>query len=221
MRRILNQLIEKTRQATRTRLERITLYRALRLMRQKRAFRAWVAKGSPVPPPHIVKATALISLASRFHIKTFVETGTYQGDMLYAAQPHFEKLYSIELDEALCLRARDRFAKLPAITILLGDSGEMLGRILVEIQEPCVFWLDGHYSGGVTALGDEVSPIMHELGHITKHSFKLKHLLLIDDARLFNGRDGYPHLDVVRNYLIENGFQNISVEDDIIRVLPS
>jgi hypothetical protein len=60
------------------------------------------------------------------------------------------------------------------------------------VQEPALFWLDGHYSGGETARGAQGSPIIAELE--TVFSRKLDDVVLIDDIRCFTGFDGYPSL---------------------------
>jgi hypothetical protein len=49
-----------------------------------------------------------------------------------------------------------------------------------------LFWLDGHFCGGVSAHGDKGTPILEELNLILSHRVK-EHVILIDDARLFNG----------------------------------
>ena len=54
-----------------------------------------------------------------------------------------------------------------------------------------LFWLDGHYSGEGTGGCDEVCPIIAELRLIAQSKRK-DHCILIDDARLFIGEDGYP-----------------------------
>ena len=72
-----------------------------------------------------------------------------------------------------------------------GDSGEILPELLNNINEPILFWLDGHYSAGNTSKGSLNTPIIKELVTIFQHPIK-QHIILIDDARLFNGADDYP-----------------------------
>ena len=33
-------------------------------------------------------------------------------------------------------------------------------------KTPAIFWLDGHYSAGITAMGEQATPIFKELTHI-------------------------------------------------------
>ena len=82
-----------------------------------------------------------------------VETGTYYGDMIYAQLDNFSRIYSIELSERLYRKAKRRFKKNESVTLLHGDSSEVLHEIVPKFKEPVLFWLDGHYSGGITAQG--------------------------------------------------------------------
>jgi len=101
-----------------------------------------------------------------------------------------------------------------------GDSGEVLGAVIAPLEEPCLFWLDGHYSGGITALGAESTPILRELEAIAAHPIPA-HVILIDDARCFTGTDGYPTIDdlgaLARRLWPDCEFR---VADDILRILP-
>jgi hypothetical protein len=129
-----------------------------------------------------------------------VETGTFFGDMIYAQKNQFDKLISIELDDYLFERAKKRFKNQPHIKILKGDSGEKIAEILATMNEPCLFWLDAHYSGGPTARGELTTPIFQEMGQILTHRIQ-NHVVLIDDARLFNGSDGYPTFRELQNFV--------------------
>ncbi len=42
-------------------------------------------------------------------------------------------------------------AHLANVEFVLGDSREVLPRIVAGLGEPVMFWLDGHYSGDDTA----------------------------------------------------------------------
>ena len=45
------------------------------------------------------------------------------------------------------------------------------------------------------------------------------HVLLIDDARCFTGKDGYPTLDELKSYLNKQSVSyTFAVENDIVRV---
>lgn len=178
---------------------------------------SWNLTGKPVPPPHVVKQLAIKQHQRRFGVGVFVETGTYLGEMVEAVRRRFRKVYSIELSEELCERARKLFAADPRVVILQGDSSDVLPRILAEVSEPCLFWLDGHFSGGITAQGPLDYPILRELEHIKRHPVK-NHVILIDDARLFTGEGDAPAKEAVLASLREvNPAYTVEEKDDIIR----
>jgi len=177
-------------------------------------------RGSPVPPPHIVKLRWLRRFQKSYSLKTLVESGTYQGTTVAAMLDRFEQIYTIELDDLLCERARDRFTQYPHVHVVQGNSGDVLPSVLEAICVPCLFWLDGHYSGAGTARGSQASPIIEELAAIRSHPCK-DHVILIDDAREFCGRNGYPTLGVVRSMLKEiNANYTVRIVDDMIQAYP-
>ncbi len=178
----------------------------------------WVMYGKPIPPPKLLKQKTVVEYANKFLISTFVETGTYLGEMIEATRDTFKKIYSVELDEALYQQAKKKFAEFPYIEIIKGDSGEALEKILANITEPCLFWLDTHYSGGITAKGEIETPIIYELHHILTHKIQ-QHVILIDDARMFVGRNGWPKLEELRNLVLGKYPDWVfEVKYDIIRI---
>ena len=177
-------------------------------------------RGRPVPPPHAIKRRVLSMYAEAYGPATFVETGTYLGDMIFAMKDRFNTIYSIELSDVLSNKAKRRFCAYRNIHILAGDSGEVLPQILTEVGAPCLFWLDGHYSGGITAKGQGDTPVIEEVTAILRHTIR-GHVILVDDARCFDGTDGYPTLAGLGKLIGEAGPEYTwSVADDIIRILP-
>ncbi len=145
---------------------------------------------SSVPP--IVKQTMIKDLADHFKIKHLVETGTYLGDMIFATKNVFDRIDSIELNKTFQENAIARFKDFPHIKIWQGDSPEILPLILKETSSPILFWLDAHYSGGETAKSDKgETPIEKEL-EVVFGAWNPKSIIMIDDARLFNGTKDYP-----------------------------
>jgi len=177
----------------------------------------WQNVGRPVPPPHQYKQAVIQYYKSHTNCNVLVETGTYMGDMIAAQKNNFKKLFSIELGEQLWKNAVNRFKKYPHITIMQGDSGKVLEVITKQLDEPAIFWLDGHYSEGITAKGDTDCPIFGEVDAIFKYK-KLHHVLLIDDARFFNGKGDYPTIENLTNYIsAKDSRYKVEVKDDIIR----
>jgi len=178
---------------------------------------AWEQQGKPVPAPGVRKQQIIRAYQAKYNVHTLVETGTFLGDMIAAQLPDFSRLITIELSERLYRDACNRFKKHSKVEVYQGDSGKVLPEILPTIKEKALFWLDGHYSAGITALGDKYSPILEELEAIFKYD--LGHILLIDDARGFNGEQGYPTLPELEQIVkSKNPAYSIVVEDDIIRV---
>jgi hypothetical protein len=83
-----------------------------------------------------------------------------------------------------------------------------------------LFWLDGHYSAGITAQGNSDTPVMIEVEAILEHKIT-GHVILIDDARCFNGTQDYPTLDELRELFVRArpGYE-FSVLNDVIRIHP-
>jgi hypothetical protein len=181
----------------------------------------WKLMGRPAPPPHCIKQRAIREIAARYNTSILVETGTFYGDMIEALKGEFSHLYSVELSEELYKKAKDRFAADDHITLMQGDSGVVLGDILSRIQSPALFWLDGHYSEGVTAKGDKDTPVMEELDRILSSEEK-GHVIIIDDARCFGTYPSYPSLDELIRFVRERKSDvSIEVVDDGIRILPN
>lgn len=176
----------------------------------------WRVAGCPVPPWHAVKQLAIIEFQKKYQAKILVETGTHLGDMVQAQLDYFDEIVSIELSERLWSDASRKFASYPNVKILQGDSGQLLSSIVAGLKQPAIFWLDGHYSGGVTARGEKSTPIVKELQEILSSTHR--HVVLIDDARLFNGTDDYPTVDEIRHMfsVVDVSFR-VEVHDDIIR----
>lgn len=177
----------------------------------------WLIKGKPVPPPNFIKEKIIKKYALRFSPKVFIETGTYYGDKVNALRYLFPRIISIELDKELYKKAKKRFKDYSNIEIIQGDSSEILPKILPSICETILFWLDGHYSGLGTARGSKNTPILNELKAIFNNHPK-GNVILIDDARLFVGKNDYPTVDKLINYLRKNNNLkfNYKIENDII-----
>jgi hypothetical protein len=193
------------------------VFNYLKRQHQRNQFHKWQKNGQPLPPPHLVKQLAIRDYQQRYAIKTLVETGTYRGDMVEAQKRNFEKIISIELGVDLTKKATSRFKHDKNVLIVQGDSGKVLPRIMPTIESPAIFWLDGHYSAGITAKGEKDCPIFAELDAIF-HGMKLDHVLLIDDARCFNGEGDYPEIDELTQYInVKNKNYRLEDKDDIIR----
>lgn len=182
-----------------------------------RKIKKWERAGSPIPTPHVVKQLAIKKYKHIYGYNILVETDTFRGDMVEAQRKHFDYVYSIELSPKLWQDAVNRFRKSNNISIMQGDSGNVLKEIIATLDKPAIFWLDGHYSAGETAKGEKECPIFEELDCIFINN-KFNHVLLIDDARCFNGEGDYPTIENLTAYIkSKNNKYQLEVKDDILR----
>lgn len=180
----------------------------------------WINGGCRSPAPHAVKMQVVRAYLRRFNLTYFVETGTYLGETLENIARTGVHCISVELDEELFFLAERRLKGYGNVTLIRGDSGQKIPEILKTLNTPALFWLDGHYSGGMTAKGDSETPISAELSAILEHKL-LNHVILIDDARHFDGTNNYPFLEeLIHEVRLSSKYEVEEVSTDIIRIVP-
>jgi len=179
----------------------------------------WILSRKHTIVPHCVKAERVSQIQNVFQYDTFIETGTYMGDMINAQKKNFLFLHTIEFSHRLAKIAKKRFSNLKNIHVHEGDSADIIFRILRRIHAPSIFWLDAHYSGGITGKNSTNTPILSELHAIFQLS-SLPHVILIDDARLFIGKYDYPTIGNIAK-LIKKYRKNahIYIKYDIIHII--
>tara|TARA_Y100000590_G_C15424204_1_gene902581 strand:+ start:18 stop:653 length:636 start_codon:yes stop_codon:yes gene_type:complete len=185
-------------------------------LNSKKIINEWEMRGKPAPPPHIIKQKNLQYYAKKHNLNILVETGTYYGDMIAALKNDFKHIYSIEFSKNLYEKAIYRFKSIKSIYLIHGDSAHEIGKLLKKINEPALFWLDAHYSAGITEKSNNDTPILDELNHILSSNVD-KHVIIIDDARCFGSDPAYPTINELHDY-IKSKKQNvtISIKDDSI-----
>lgn len=164
------------------------------------------------------KRILLAQYALNFRLKVFVETGTYKGDTVkeMLLTELFTQIWSVDIDAGRVNRAKRRFRSFDYIHCDQENSATWLPRILKEICEPALFWLDAHASCKQIARDKIESPIFGELKAILSHNWAQSHVILIDDARYYNGDiPNYPTLKELKS-LFPNDWV-FEVKDDIIR----
>jgi hypothetical protein len=184
-----------------------------------REFDEWKKRGNKPPSPSLLKQKIVQEYGLKSKAEVLVETGTYMGAMVKACKSSFSSIYSIELQTDFYERARRRFSSESHVKLLHGNSAHVLPSVLRELDRPTLFWLDAHYSGDLTAKADRETPIMQELLLILNHTIK-GHVILIDDARLFNGTHDYPTHEAVSDLAASRGY-SIFEADDVLRLTPS
>lgn len=114
-----------------------------------------------------------------FVSKYFIETGTHTGSgITQALAAGFQIVRSIEFSDVFALQAKEKFKDFNNVHISQGDSGDILYNLIADLNEPVVFWLDGH--NGVFDKNAQNTPILRELEQIKRHHVK-KHTIIIDD----------------------------------------
>jgi len=168
--------------------------------------------------PNVLKRRVIASYAQRYKLKTFVESGTYLGGTVAFMRRHCPRVYSVEFQAHLAKAAQQRFAHDPAIRILQGDGSIWMPQIVAELQEPALFWLDGHFAAGTARDGEVACPTLQEISPVLSDT-RYPHVLLVDDAREFKGDGGYPTLGALQQFIRSTKPDvAIEVKNDIVRV---
>jgi hypothetical protein len=182
--------------------------------------RAWRRNGWSTPLPALIKRAIIKAAACRFKAEILVETGTYLGDTPWFFRKDFRRIYSVEIEPRLAALARRRFKSWPNVTIMEGDSADILASLVPQLHGRVLFWLDGHYSADITGRGKSDCPVWAELTAIfdrLRHPF----CILIDDARLFGTDPLYPTIPSLSSFLSERRLDYLfKVENDIIFLWP-
>ncbi len=194
-------------------LRRTPVYAGLKQLGHYPDYWWWKLRGRPRRIPHIVKQRTVLRYAREFGLTTLVETGTYYGEMIAAVVPRFRRIYSIEIDPALVDLARERFRRFSHVTIVEGDSQTAVPRLLPELNEACLWWLDAGYcgwagdTGNSRRLGTEMEAVLADRAH--------PHAILMDDA------DGVQGLrELLLSIEAKYPEREVKVEQNIIRITP-
>jgi len=177
------------------------------------------SSGWSAPLPPLLKRSFLRGIARDEKAVVFVETGTYLGDTTWWFRDDFERLYTIEVDPFLNDQAKSRFARMQHIEALSGDSSSVLASVVPSITSKALYWLDGHYSAGITGSGESYCPIMAELAAIYGYA-RAAFVIVIDDARCFGSDPAYPTVSAVRERIksLSEGRDGVTIENDMIIV---
>jgi len=174
------------------------------------------------PPEELV-----LRLKRAFSIDTFIETGTFKGHTSSWAAAHFPCVISIEAGQKLYQEAMEQYAHHKNIEFICGDGPAELAKIVPQLHEPAVFWLDSHWCGEDSCKLDIECPLIQELEALARS--KTPHFILIDDARYFlspppsfHDRSQWPDIAQVIDSLRSRHADTYTIvlEDVIIAVPP-
>ncbi len=143
--------------------------------------------------PHSVsKLRNINSLRKKTGARIMIETGTYLGVTAMRCARFFEKVYTIELDHELAKRAAEWLGSRRNVEVIQGDALQMLPRVLArsDVDDVLIF-LDGHFSGGITAHGDHAEPAVLEVDALVPFKHKIR-AVIVDDWRCFGWDAGWP-----------------------------
>lgn len=167
-------------------------------------------------------AETILFLQRAMELDTFVEGGTYTGQSAKFAASAFQRVYTIEKSPDMHAVASRNLAGLQRVHLLQGDTREHL-RVLAG-DGRILYWLDAHWSGGLTyGLGDEC-PLLEELRIIFAAGKECA--ILVDDARLFLAPPPRPHQVAQWPGMVEivgslpEGWE-IFVREDVMYLLPA
>jgi hypothetical protein len=133
----------------------------------------------------------MFAMRKRFGLEQFVETGTYHGKSAMLATSQFDLVTTCDIDPEKVKRLTGlRLPSPKRLVAICGNSPDVLRTIFADPDcKPALVWLDAHWSEG-PKLGPEC-PLLDELLAIGgTHG---KHVILIDDARLFLNPPPPPH----------------------------
>jgi|GEM_PF-511987 len=148
----------------------------------------------------------------------WVESGTYFGKTTRFLSERYPRVITIEPCKKLYSISKNSITN-RNIIYLNGTSESIFPRLIPSLEGNCNFWLDGHYSEGITFKGEKNCPVEDELEEIAKNLFNFENVsIFIDDVRCFPslnlGNEGYPSIDFLVDWSRENKLY-WSVEHDI------
>ncbi|AOX00753.1 hypothetical protein BJP34_16050 [Moorena producens PAL-8-15-08-1] len=138
------------------------------------------------PPEKLIQ-----DLAGEFQINNFVETGTYYGATAKWASTIFNHVFTIENSVDIHTKVVNQYSDIKNIDFIFGDSRTQLSKLTLKLKESTLFWLDAHWSGGLTYGQNDQCPLLEEIAIV--NSLKTDVYLFIDDARLFLSPPQPPH----------------------------
>lgn len=154
-----------------------------------------------------------------YKLQTFVETGTFQGRTTKWAGLNFFRVHTVDVHIDYLKQAQAACQLLP-VAFYHGRSEVMLQTIISRLDRPTLFWLDAHWSADLAYQQlDIVCPVLEEIEVINQRCNKQRHVVMIDDARLFGVERGWPSQKAVIDALAKGG-REVSINQDVIIGVP-
>lgn len=167
------------------------------------------------------KRGEMLSYQARYGLESFVETGTFEGGTVEAMRHVFKAIYSTELDKGYYASLQKKFAGIPNVNLVYGDSAVLLPELLdanPSLTKSTLFWLDAHAGNpfrianppqnyrGLVGVGKYDFSGLVELGYLLGKNLS-NCVILVDDIAEGGDSDGCLH----------NG---CGCEDELMRIAP-
>lgn len=162
------------------------------------------------------KTALLAEYAARFHVKTLVETGLYQGRGSGMNIP-VQRYIAIDWQQQNCDLLRELC---PDAHTYCGDSAALLRWLLTvspPTGRPVLFWLDAHALDADEG-SPTVCPVLGELAAIQAWQHAGSAVVLVDDLWGMGTIRGWPSLDELRDAADDTWER--SEEGGIMRLTP-
>lgn len=166
-----------------------------------------------------------VKLKKTYGIDDFVETGSLNGRTALWAAKIFRHVDTIELNFRWYHKTKEKLKYTPNAHAHLGNSAEILGRILDKHKKPVLIWLDAHWSKDLGYQRPEFGecPVLDEIKAIKENG--LNHVVLIDDARYFVNpppsghiKNQWPTLDEIKDAFGDSWEVKVIEDLDVIQV---
>lgn len=138
-------------------------------------------------------------------IKNFVETGTYKADSTIIAASLYDNIHTIEIYEPLYKESIERVKNLNIknIKFYLGDSLHHLEKIVPNILDGAIFFIDAHISGSDSGWNGSIRvPLIEELDIILSHPIGPS-VFILDDLRLWKSIKAWDWAHITNEFIIE------------------
>ena len=151
-----------------------------------------------------------LEIAGRHKINKFIETGTSDGYSTYLLQPYFKQIDTIEIVPETYELARQTLKQYPNIRQHLGNSPEVLDKIITPGQSDFIIFLDAHW--------DEYWPIKDELKVLAKNEVTVP--IIIHDFFVPDFKNPYVakySYDAYKGHPLNNDY----IEEELIDIFGS
>ena len=143
-------------------------------------------------PHSYTKFRAICALKQKSKSKVFIEAGTYRGVTADRCARVFDRVYTIELNQALAKKAADFLKSRKNVTVIEGNALVVLPQILQLSEVDNAFiYLDGHPCDSTTSAGAVPEAAVEELVALSPYQEKIN-AIVVDDFRNFGVEKEFP-----------------------------